>query len=105
MWKDITITELEEIRIKLRDLIDLLDFQKQAIVYTNFEDELNQDGSSIDTDTTQTAGVDLIQYRKKVESFLQEHQNESKKEAEIWFVVNEYHPAVWEYLSEAGYVS
>lgn len=75
-WKDITITELEEIRIKLRDLIDLLDFQKQEIVYTNFEDELNQDGTSIDTDTTQTAGVDLIQYRKKVESFLQEHQNE-----------------------------
>ena len=75
-WKDITITELEEIRIKLRDLIDLIDFQKQEIVYTNFEDELNQDGTLIDTDTTQTAGVDLIQYRKKVESFLQEHQNE-----------------------------
>ena len=32
-------------------------------------------------------------------------ENEAKKEAEIWFVVNEYHPAVWEYLSEAGYVS
>lgn len=48
----------------------------RSIGNTNFEDELNQDGSSIDTDTTQTAGVDLIQYRKKVESFLQEHQNE-----------------------------
>ena len=32
-------------------------------------------------------------------------ENEAKEEAEIWFVVNEYHPAVWEYLSEAGYVS
>ncbi len=32
-------------------------------------------------------------------------ENEATKEAEIWFVVNEYHPAVWEYLSEAGYVS
>ena len=31
-------------------------------------------------------------------------QNEETM-AEIWFVVNEYHPAVWEYLSEAGYVS
>lgn len=31
-------------------------------------------------------------------------ENEAKEEAEIWFVVNEYHPAVWEYLSDAGYV-
>ena len=31
-------------------------------------------------------------------------QNEETM-AEIWFVVNEYHPAVWKYLSEAGYVS
>ena len=30
-------------------------------------------------------------------------QNEETM-AEIWFVVNEYHPAVWEYLSDAGYV-
>ena len=31
-------------------------------------------------------------------------KNEAKKEAEIWFVVNDYHPAVWEYLKKAGYV-
>ena len=74
-WKDITISELDEIRIKLRDLIDLLDFQKQEIVYTNFEDEIVESGSS-DTGSTETAGVDMIQYRKKVEAFLQEHQNE-----------------------------
>ncbi len=74
-WKDITISELEEIRIKLRDLIDLLDFQKQEIVYTNFQDEMSEAEAS-NADSTQTAGVDLIQYSKKVEAFLQEHQNE-----------------------------
>jgi len=74
-WKNITIPELEEIRIKLRDLIDLLDFQKQEIVYTNFEDEINEQKNA-NTDTPQTAGVDMAQYRKKVEAFLQEHQNE-----------------------------
>lgn len=74
-WKDITISELEEIRIKLRDLIDLLDFQKQEIVYTNFQDEMSEAEAS-NADSTQTAGVDIIQYRKKVEAFLQEHQNE-----------------------------
>lgn len=31
-------------------------------------------------------------------------KNEAKKEAEVWFVVNQYHPAVWEYLKKAGYV-
>ena len=30
-------------------------------------------------------------------------QNEETM-AEIWFVVNQYHPAVWEYLNDAGYV-
>lgn len=74
-WQDITISELEEIRIKLRDLIDLLDYQKQKIVYTNFEDEIKQDKST-ENKTPEIAGVDLIQYRKKVEAFLQEHQNE-----------------------------
>ena len=74
-WKDITISELEEIRIKLRDLIELLDNQKREIVYTNFEDEMNEQVNT-NTDTPQTAGVDLAQYRKKVEAFLQEHQNE-----------------------------
>ena len=29
---------------------------------------------------------------------------ENEKLAEIWFTVNEYHPAVWELLNEAGYV-
>ena len=28
-----------------------------------------------------------------------------KQMAEIWFSVDGYHPAVWKYLSEAGYVS
>lgn len=74
-WKDITISELEEIRIKLRDLIDLLDYQKQKIVYTNFEDEIKPNKST-ENKTPEIAGVDLIQYRKKVEAFLQEHQNE-----------------------------
>lgn len=74
-WKDITISELEEIRIELRDLIDLLDYKKQKIVYTNFEDEIKQDKST-ENKTPGIAGVDLIQYRKKVEAFLQEHQNE-----------------------------
>ena len=74
-WKDITISELEEIRIELRDLIDLLDYKKQKIVYTNFEDEIKPNKST-ENKTPEIAGVDLIQYRKKVEAFLQEHQNE-----------------------------
>ena len=28
-----------------------------------------------------------------------------KQLAEMWFVVNEYHPAVWELLNDAGYIS
>ena len=76
-WKDITISELEEIRIKLRDLIELIDNQKREVVYTNFEDEMNENPNpNTNPDTPITTGVDMAQYRKKVEAFLQEHQNE-----------------------------
>ena len=53
--------------------MDLLDYQKREIVYTHFEDDpIN---IKIETDIP-LSGVDLAQYKKKVEAFLQSHQND-----------------------------
>ena len=72
-WMNITISVLEEIRIKLRDLIGLIDFEQRKIVYSHFEDELDQtQGISLDPSN----GVDIAQYRKKVTAFLQAHEND-----------------------------
>ncbi len=72
-WMNITISTLEEVRMKLRDLMDLLDYLKREIVYTHFEDDLIN--IKIETNIP-LSGVDLAQYRKKVEAFLQSHQND-----------------------------
>lgn len=71
-WETITISELERVRIKLRDLIELMDTDDKKIVYSDFEDNFTggeftpNNGSSFD---------DTTQYRKKVEHFLKTHQD------------------------------
>lgn len=72
-WRNITISTLEEVRIKLRDLMDLIDNEKKEIVYTNFEDDTIN--IKIETNTP-LAGVDLAQYKKKVEAFFESHLND-----------------------------
>lgn len=71
-WTGITIAGLEEMRLRLRDLVPLLDKSKRHIVYTNFEDEI--------TGVTDDSLVDMprmtgAEYQRKVEQFLQSHLN------------------------------
>jgi type I restriction enzyme R subunit len=75
-WDGITILELEEIRRKLRNLVDVLDYEKQEIVYTDFIDELTLKELSSNDKNTPEADIDRVQYEKKVKAFLKEHENE-----------------------------
>jgi type I restriction enzyme R subunit len=75
-WDGITILELEEIRRKLRNLVDVLDYEKQEIVYTDFIDELTLKEPSSNDKNTPEADIDRAQYEKKVKAFLKEHENE-----------------------------
>lgn len=75
-WEDVTILELEEIRRKLRALVDVLDYEKQEIVYSDFTDELTQTEPSKTDRNTPEADIDRVQYEKKVKAFLKEHENE-----------------------------
>ncbi len=72
-WSDVTISMVEKIRIKLRELIQFIDRTEQKIVYTDFIDEL---GEISDTDVPiQQTGFSPYQYKKKVETYIKNNEN------------------------------
>src|SRR5688500_10488680 len=71
-WVGIDIAGLEEMRLRLRDLVPLLDKKKRHIVYTDFEDQITDIDSDSLVDIPRMTG---IQYQRKVEQFLQNHLN------------------------------
>ena len=70
-WDEVTIIELDSVRIALRDLLQYLDKFVRKIYYTNFPDTI--------IDATEGEPIydsnDLKNYRKKVEYYLKEHGN------------------------------
>lgn len=72
-WQDVTVALLEDMRLRLRDIVRHVDKANQNVVYTNFEDELlgvrEQDALTIPTMTG-------VQYAKKVEAYLLEHMRD-----------------------------
>lgn len=72
-WQDIHLVTLEELRRKLRNLMFALDKDKKEMVYTNFEDDVQ--GVVDVTDVYTNPSVDLAQYRKKIELYIQDHQD------------------------------
>ncbi|MEZ8646646.1 DEAD/DEAH box helicase family protein [Vibrio cyclitrophicus] len=73
-WQDIHLVTLEELRRKLRNLMFALDRDKKEMVYTNFEDEVQ--GVHDVTNVYKNPSVDLAQYRKKIELYIQDHQDQ-----------------------------
>lgn len=72
-WADITLPMLEQVRLRLRDLVKLMDKKQRKIVYTDFEDELGQLREvAIDGIGTTT---DVAQYRKKMMHFLKAYED------------------------------
>jgi type I restriction enzyme R subunit len=72
-WETINVKKLEELRVALRELIKYLEVEKQAPVYTNFEDELDYDG--ITTREPVTSYVSLQSYKDRVESYIRKNKN------------------------------
>jgi type I restriction enzyme R subunit len=72
-WADITLPMLEQIRQRLRELVQFIEKKQRKLVYTDFEDELGE------IREVQFGGigsaVNIVQYRKKVMNFLKEHQD------------------------------
>ena len=72
-WECIDLAALEDLRIRLRGLVQFIDKSKRKIVYTHFEDEIvgvREDAAIYMPKMTGS------QYAKKVEEYLRSHQDE-----------------------------
>lgn len=81
---------------ELKKIVEAYD---QDVYNSNYIDIYNRIISGGDVSATDRI---LIEKYCGVSIYFRENEKQS---AEIWFCVNDYHPAVWKYLSEAGYVS
>jgi len=71
-WQDITLPILEDVRRRLRGLVQFLDAEGgRDNVYTNFEDEMHEP-EEFDSLITKDSG--LKNYRLKIERFVREHE-------------------------------
>lgn len=70
-WDDTDIIELDMVREEIRDLIQYLPKKEQKIYTTNFDEEVleEKEGESL------LLGNELTNYKKRVESYLKEHQD------------------------------
>jgi type I restriction enzyme R subunit len=69
-WQDIDLVELEEMRLRLRGLMPLLDKQKRKIIYTDFKDEVLGIRHETVIEMPKMTGA---QYEKKVKEYLKNH--------------------------------
>lgn len=70
-WKDVSLVMLEVLRRKLRGLIQFIDRRTQGVVYTVLKDEIGE-ASEVSLNDFST-GINLAQYKRKVESFIRKH--------------------------------
>jgi type I restriction enzyme R subunit len=71
-WEDITLVELEQMRLRLRLLMPFLDKKERKIVYTNFKDEVLGVRDEAAIAIPKMTGV---QYEKKEKAYLNSHLN------------------------------
>ena len=73
-WQDVSLMQLEELRVNLRGLMDYLDAaQKRETIYTNFKDEV---GLSVAMPYTPYEGkAGLSRYRHKIQTYLKANQD------------------------------
>lgn len=70
-WDGVTIIELEQVRDAMRTLLQYIDRIKRKVYYTDFEDQISEGTEGAPLYTTN----ELTNYRKKVEFYLKEHEN------------------------------
>lgn len=71
-WDRIDLSELELLRLRLRNLIPFLDKKKRTIVYTDFKDEIMEVREEEVVYMPKMTGE---QYEKKVKDYLHNHHN------------------------------
>lgn len=72
-WRDISLPMIEALRRKMRGLIQFIDRNMIKPVYSAFTDEIGT--ASEVTLTSFSTGINLAQYRRKVESYIRDNEN------------------------------
>ena len=72
-WQDVTTPMLEHARTRLRALVKLVDKQKRAFIYTDFEDQMGGE-SAVDLPGFD-APDSFERFRAKARAFLKEHED------------------------------
>ena len=72
-WKDITLPLIERMRRRLRALVKFIERKSIGVVYTVLQDEIGEAGEVQLKDYS--TGINLAQYRKKVEAFIRTNEN------------------------------
>lgn len=75
-WESVSAEWLEEVRLRLRELVHLIEKRKRNVVYTNFQDELGE-LEEIELGGASNGHVDLVRYREKIRLYLADHQDHS----------------------------
>ncbi|MDD2462043.1 MAG: DEAD/DEAH box helicase family protein [Kiritimatiellae bacterium] len=72
-WQDVTLTMLESMRRRLRDLVKLIDKRQRKPVYTDFEDDI---GAGVAIEIPGFEAPDAFEkFKAKARDFLKAHQN------------------------------
>ncbi len=72
-WVDVTLPMLELARLRVRDLVRLIERTKRNPVYTDFADELG-DATEVALPGT-VPGTDMERFRAKVAAYLHQHES------------------------------
>ena len=72
-WEDITPQILENVRRRLRNLVDLIPAKERKTVITNFEDEIG-DGDEVKMPEV-GSGVDKARFKMKMRRFVEDHRD------------------------------
>lgn len=70
-WEGVTVSILEFVRRRLRNLVQHIEKSKKAIVYSNFADEI---GEGTEHELPQVGEVDFVRFKQKARHFLKERQ-------------------------------
>jgi len=74
-WRHITLGSLEDIRLRLRSLVKLIEPVVRPIVVTDFPDEIANHSPVVDLLPAATPGVDLERFRAKALHFLTKYED------------------------------
>ncbi|MCC5995847.1 MAG: DEAD/DEAH box helicase family protein [Oceanicaulis sp.] len=72
-WEGVNILLLEDVRLKLRALVQLIEPKSRKPVYTDFEDEIGPAKETALSDSS--VGTDLGRFRMKTRRFLDSHRD------------------------------